>query len=142
MAGCQKIASGLAETLGSPIKEAFGELAKVKPLVADALRQVDREIRQGKKLPLRVFLRAVLEGSASSLSLREIEVRVRVAGYRTTAKYFRVYLGRVLRQDPSFRQAADGTWGLAVDAFLGVSAFRRCTPLGSEARGVGPGGRP
>ncbi len=115
MAGCQKIASSLTGTLGPPIQEAFGELAKVKPLAADALRQVEREIGQDKKLHLRVFLRAVLEGEASSLSLREIDMRVRAAGYCTTAKHFRVYLQRVLRQDPSFGQAADGTWGLAAD---------------------------
>ena len=115
VAGCQKIASGLPEMLWSQIREAFGELAEVKPLAADALRQVAREIRQDKRPPLRVLLRATLEGEASSLSLREIEMRVRAAGYCTTAKHFRVYLRRVLRQDPSFRQAVDGTWGLAAD---------------------------
>lgn len=115
MAGWEKVASSLTETLGSPIKEAFSELANVKPLAADALRQVEREIRQDKRRPLRVLLRAALEGEASSLSLREIEMRVHVAGYCTTAKYFRVYLGKVLRQDPSFCQAADGTWRLAAD---------------------------
>ncbi|MDA8119295.1 MAG: PIN domain-containing protein [Gammaproteobacteria bacterium] len=115
IAGWQKIASGLTETLGSPIQEAFGELAKVKPLAADALRQVDHEIRRTKRRPLRILLRAALEGEASSLSLREIEMRVRAAGFCTTAKHFRVYLRKVLRQDLSFRQAADGTWRLAAD---------------------------
>lgn len=115
MAGWQKIASSLTETLGSPIQEAFGELAKVKPLAADALRQVAREIRQDKRLPLRVLLRATLEGEASFLSLREIEMRVRAAGYRTTAKHFRAYIRKVLRQDPSFRRAGAGTWALAAN---------------------------
>jgi hypothetical protein len=115
MAGWQKVASGFTETLAAPIQEAFGELAKVKPLAADALRQVDHEIRRTKRRPLRILLRAALEGEASSLSLREIEMRVRAAGFCTTAKHFRVYLRKVLRQDLSFRQAADGTWRLAAD---------------------------
>ena len=115
MAGWKKIASSLTETLGSPIQEAFDALAEVKPLAADALRQVAREIRQDKRLPLRVLLRAALEGEASSLSLREIEMRVRAAGYCTTAKHFGVYIRRVLRQNPSFRQAVDGTWELTAD---------------------------
>jgi len=113
MAAWEKVTSSLTETLGPPIKEASSELAKVKPLAANALRQVDRETRRYKKLPLRILLRAALEGEGPSLSLREIETRIRVAGYCTTAKHFRAYIQKVLRQDPSFRQVGGGTWTLS-----------------------------
>ncbi|WP_346380730.1 hypothetical protein, partial [Acidithiobacillus sp.] len=92
-----------------------GELAEVKPLVRCALRRVEREIQQNKRQPLRVLIRAVLAGETSSLGLREIEIRVRAAGYQTTAKRFRAYIQRLLRQDRSFCQAIDGTWRLAMD---------------------------
>ncbi|MHB1609919.1 MAG: PIN domain-containing protein [Acidiferrobacter thiooxydans] len=119
MASGQNMVHGLTETLGLPLKEAFGELTKIKPLVSDALRQIDREIRQDKRLPLRVLIRAALEGEASSLSVHEIEARIRAAGYLTTAKALRVYIRKVLRQHSCFRRAVDGTWRLVEDTPLG-----------------------
>ncbi len=111
----QKMASGIAEALGPPLRDAFDELGKVAPMVCDAARRVEAELQAASRLPLRVLLRAVLAGETSSLSLREIDIRVRAAGYLTTAKNLRPYIQRLLRQDRSFCQAIDGTWRLAAD---------------------------
>lgn len=112
----QRIVSGITETLGPPLRDVLGDLAEVTPLVRAAARRIEGGLQKSGRLPLRVLLRAVLAGETSSLNLREIDIRVRAAGYPTTTKDLRAYIQRLLRQDRSFCQAIDGTWRLAADA--------------------------
>ncbi len=111
-AAIQRMASGVTETLGPPLRNAYGELVEATPLVRDAARRIERELQKTSRLPLRVLLRAVLAGESSSLSLREIDIRVRTAGYPTVAKNLRPYIQKLLRQDRSFCRTIDGTWRL------------------------------
>ena len=103
--------SGLAQTLADPISRAFDDFAKAAPLVWKTSRQVDKKLGVRKRIALRILIRATLTGEPSSLSVREIECRVRMAGYSTKARNFRAYILRILRHEPAFCKGVDG-WQL------------------------------
>ncbi len=104
--------AGLSETLAGPLWEALGEMADAGALALQKAHQIEQALGKQKRVPLQVVIRAVLMGEAS-LSVREIELRVREAGYRTRARNFQAYVRRVLGRDAGFDQTPDGGWRLA-----------------------------
>ena len=104
--------SGLRETLADPINRVFNDFGKAAPLVRQTSRQIDEKLRARKRVALRTFIRAALAGEPSSLSAREIEHRVRMAGYPSKSHKFQAYIRKVLRQDPDCRQVGGDKWRL------------------------------
>lgn len=112
--------SGLAQTLADPISRAFDNFGEAAALALKTSRHVDEKLGVRKRVALRILIRATLTGEPSSLSVREIERRVRMAGYSTKAQNLQAYIRRVLRQEPAFRQVAGDKWRLAQPPVLAV----------------------
>ena len=114
--------SGLSQTIADPMSRVFDDFTKAAPLVRQTSQQVDKKLEVRKRVALRTLIRATLTGEPSSLSVREIERRVRMAGYFTKAQNLQAYIRRVLRQEPSFQQTVDDEWRLATAGFSGAKA--------------------
>lgn len=102
----------LTETLEGPLREALGEMADAGALALQKAHQIEQTLGKQKRAPLRIVIHAILVGKMS-LSVQEIELRVREAGYRTKARDFQAYVRRVLSRDAGFDRTPDGGWRLA-----------------------------
>ncbi len=111
--GWERIAPAIAEPLG----KASADMAQTGPLVQRAFREIDKHLGAQTPKPLRIHIRAVLAGEVSPLTVRDIEWRVRVAGYSTRARNFRACILRILRREPEFCKVVDG-WQLVHDHSL------------------------
>ncbi len=94
------------------ILEFATQYAKADATVKENYEALQAELPKGRKRPLLHHARSVCAEAGCSLTLGEMERRIRRAGYTSRSHSFRTYLKRVLLADGAFVEASPGCWTL------------------------------
>lgn len=105
---------------GSPVTLALcdallefaAQYAKADATVKENFEALQAELPKGRKRPLLHHARSVCAEAGCSLSVEEMERRIRRGGYTSRSQNFRAYLRRVLQADGAFSEVSPGCWAL------------------------------
>jgi len=75
-----------------------------------SLKNIKDALPPQQRVSLKIIARSVCIAAGAPLALSEIERRVFLNGYETKSKSLRIYLRKVMNEDPSFTQLEDGRW--------------------------------
>jgi hypothetical protein len=88
------------------------QYAKADAAVKENYEALQAELPKGRKNSLLHHARSVCAEAGCSLSLEEMERRIRQGGYFSRSHSFRTYLRRVLLADEAFVEESPGCWAL------------------------------